>query len=284
MTEKLQGRTGQWGLAALAALTGIAAWFVLNSYHAHVMENQPAGGWPSSLLDAVLIMPSFIAGLVVMMVPCVLQMSVVFTSMTAGMSAISTDRRAGGRPGVKVLAQTGLFILGYVAFYSAAGAALGAFGQRLALLGDTLLFLLRFAGGLLMAALGLHLSGLLNFKIASYCRGPVGFLLGVEPKGRFGSLRAGIAFAIYCIGCCGPYIFAVLVMAAASGSALLSALFLFFFSLGMALPFFLIAISHRFAVRYLEVSSKRMAAISKVSGTVLIVFGVLTALASKPMF
>lgn len=280
MVDKSEERTRQWGLATVAALTGLLAWLVLNSVHKHMMGGQPEGGWPASWLDSLLLMPSFVAGLAAMMVPCILQMSIVFTAVTAGVSAAGSDPSTDTRLGARVLTQTGLFILGYVAFYSIIGAGLGTLGQGLASLGSIFLLVMRLSGGLLMAALGLHLSGLLNVRIASYCRGPVGFLLGVEPKGRFGSLRAGVAFAVYCIACCGPYIFAVLAMAASSGSALLSATFLFVFSLGMAIPFVMIALSNGLAERYLQISSNHMRTVSRISGTVLIVFGVMTAIAS----
>jgi cytochrome c biogenesis protein CcdA len=157
-----------------------------------------------------------------------------------------------------------------------AAAGVGLLGWALAGWG----FLLRAAGGLLILGLGLTVLRVLPGGALSGCRGPRWLI----HRGR-ASLRrpagAGVAFAIYCLGCCGPYLAGLALLGAGAGSPLGGAAIILAFALLMGALLLLPVLALQGSRRLWDGLRRRAAPLSTVSGATLVALG--AALALEPM-
>ena len=93
--------------------------------------------------------------------------------------------------------------------------------------------------------------------------------------GKGGPLMAGAAFAIAWTPCTSITLGAILTQAAVSSSAAHGALLLAFYSLGLAIPFLLIAVAFERMTGALAVVKRHFPVIIGIGGAVMIVLGVL---------
>lgn len=99
--------------------------------------------------------------------------------------------------------------------------------------------------------------------------------LGQErSRGYLTSFLTGIVFAAGWTPCVGPILASILALAAAEGSVGRGALLLFFYSLGLAVPFLLAGLLFNQLSRYLPKIYRYLPTISLVSGLLLVVVGV----------
>lgn len=218
-----------------------------------------------------LVIGTFLVGAFTVMLPCLLQMSIVLTSVVTGLAPRILSA-ATLSPWGRTLGPVGAFLGGYAAVYTVAGAAIGMAGQ---------LFLaylpwLRVSSGVVLLVLGISLVGLLPFRLGSSCRGPFSFLFRT-PIGR-GPAAMGASFAVYCAGCCGPYLYALALLAGAIGSPGKSAAVVLLFALGTVLPILLPALSFRGAAALSRRAARWIPHLSWASGIALMVLGALLVL------
>ena len=89
--------------------------------------------------------------------------------------------------------------------------------------------------------LGLAALGVLRGSWLSRCRGPL-WLLRSGRASFQKPFRAGIAFGQYCASCCGPYLYALVVLAGATGSFALGVALVMLYAATMVIPFLLPAL------------------------------------------
>ena len=99
---------------------------------------------------------AFFGGMVSFLSPCVLPLVPVYLADLAGEAAIASDQPGAPRRGVGLHAAA--FVLGFTVVFSAVGASLGLAGTAVQDHLDTVSRI----GGVLLIALGLHMSGLLH--------------------------------------------------------------------------------------------------------------------------
>jgi cytochrome c biogenesis protein CcdA len=201
-----------------------------------------------------------VAGFAVM-APCQLQMA-----MT--LSAILRRRHAGesGADGAPVAAPTSEFALGYLAFYVPIAILIGASARLL----GPLAWMAIVAGAAGSLILGLAALGLGGPRWLSRCRGPLWLLAsGRASVGR--PVRAGVAYGRYCASCCGPYAYAIAVLAGGTRSVWLGAGLTSAYAVSMVAPTLLVAAiapatSQRLAERAAGVSP----AVERLTGLMLV--------------
>jgi cytochrome c-type biogenesis protein len=161
-----------------------------------------------------------------------------------------------------------LFVLGFTLIFVALGASATVLGR---LLVAYRVWITRL-GGALVVLFGLYLLGVL--RIGAFDR-ERRIHLASKPLGYLGTVFVGVAFGAGWTPCLGPILGAILTYAAATADLGKGLVLLLAYSLGLALPFVLAAVA---VERFLETVRRMrpyLALVSKVSGGLLVVVGVL---------
>lgn len=208
---------------------------------------------------------SFVAGVISFTSPCCLPLMPGYIGYVSG-----TTAETGGSVAVRrrVLGSAVLFVLGFAVIFTAMGAGASAIGP--AIVRNRLL--LERVAGVFVIFMGLLTIGL--FRIPFLLREARFGLRRVRP-GPAGAVPLGMAFAVGWTPCVGPVLASILAAAAATRTAWTGAGLLFVYSLGLGIPFLLLAWGHARASTAFAWFRRHGAAIERVGGSILVLMGVL---------
>jgi cytochrome c-type biogenesis protein len=206
-----------------------------------------------SLLAAMPI--ALLAGLVTFLSPCVLPL------VPGYLGYVSGTAQSKGR---LVLGAT-LFVLGFTLVFVTLGVLAGSAG--LMFIANN--FWVQAVLGALVILLGLAMIGQFNF-LQQTVKVPF------NPKaGLAGAPLLGMVFAFGWTPCIGPTLAAVLTLASTTGDPVRGGILATVYSLGIGIPFVLIALGMRWAVASVAFVKKHIRAFNIFGGSLLIVIGVL---------
>jgi cytochrome c-type biogenesis protein len=206
-----------------------------------------------SLLAAMPI--ALLAGLVTFLSPCVLPL------VPGYLGYVSGTAQTKGR---LVLGAT-LFVLGFTLVFVTLGVLAGSAG--LMFIANN--FWVQAALGALVILLGLAMIGQFKF-LQQTVKVPF------SPKvGLAGAPLLGMVFAFGWTPCIGPTLAAVLTLASTTGDPVRGGILATVYSLGIGIPFVLIALGMRWAVASVAFVKKHIRAFNIFGGSLLIVIGVL---------
>jgi cytochrome c-type biogenesis protein len=209
---------------------------------------------------------AFAAGVLGFLSPCIVPLIPGYVSFVSGVSLAEMDIDARRRHLTRVLAATGLFVLGFSAVFTALGASASILGGFIV---DNRIWLGRI-GGTIVILLGLSMLGIV--KIPGFQR-ERRFHVEQRPGGMLGAIPVGMAFGFAWTPCVGPVLAAILTLAATVQGASGGALLLFAYSLGLGVPFLLAAVLLTTAVDAFAGIRAHARAIELASGGFLIVMG-----------
>jgi cytochrome c biogenesis protein CcdA len=205
-----------------------------------------------------------VAGFVVM-APCQLQMALT-------LSAVLKRRQRGESAGeaVAIGRPTSEFALGYLAFYAPIATLLGVIAHVL----GSFAWVAIVVGAAGAVVLGLAALGLGRPRWMARCRGPL-WLLASGRASFQRPIRAGAAYGRYCASCCGPYVYALIVLAGGTRSVWLGAGLTSAYAVFMVAPTLLVAAiapatSQRLAERATSVSPT----VERLTGLMLVGLGI----------
>jgi len=220
---------------------------------------------------------ALLAGLVAVLSPCLLQLTVYYTFALAGISMQQAAAEHGLVRG-QVIRTALCFIAGFTLVFTATGSLAGMAGQKLQSSGimDHWNRPLAITAGLGILLLGIWMGA--NAGAPGLCRLPLG--TGMRTSRRWldalKMMFLGSAFAVGCSTCFGGALFiSLMIYVGTVGSATLGALALFLFSLGIAIPYLLAAIFLSRALPLLSSLQKVASGIGLVCSVVLVFFGVI---------
>jgi cytochrome c-type biogenesis protein len=235
--------------------------------------------YPKDLQEGTLSLPTLIAllaGLLAVLSPCLLQLTVYYTFALAGISMQKSATNLIAARG-QVIRTALYFIAGFTIVFTASGALAGLAGQKLQSSGfmDSWNRPLSIAAGLGVLLLGMWVGA--SSGAPGLCRLPVAMLgNGRKWLDVLKVMFLGSAFAVGCSTCFGGALFISLMIYVGSvGSAWLGASALFLFSLGIAVPYLLAAVFLSRALPLLSSFHKAAAGVGLVCSVVLIFFGVI---------
>lgn len=161
-----------------------------------------------------------------------------------------------------------LFVAGFTAVFSVLGVAVALLGS---VVSRNLPLIVRVAGvGIIV--MGLAMAGLLRVPFLQRERRVD---LGRARKGPRGAFGLGMAFAAGWTPCIGPVLATILATAAATGTAAWGGVLLVFYSLGLGVPFILLALWFSRARGSLAWLRRHGRAIETTGGLLLVAVGVL---------
>lgn len=210
---------------------------------------------------------SFIEGVLTFISPCILPLLPIYFFYLAGEAAGSGEERSPRGKQVLLINSLG-FVAGFTLIFVILGAtatSLGAF-----LKGN--LGLLQKVSGLVMIVFGLNFLGV--FRLG-FLNTEKRFEYNFKRINFYSAILLGIVFGFGWTPCGGQFLGAALLTAANSGTVLQGILLLFLYSMGLGIPFIIVAVVFDRAKGMLKQIQKQSRIINVVSGIVLILAGVL---------
>ena len=203
---------------------------------------------------------ALLAGFLSFLSPCILPLVPGYLGYVGGLTGPD-----GKHDRSRLLLGVGLFILGFMLVFVATMAVAGAVGIWLVIYGDVIV---RFAG-VLVIALGLVFVGQFSF-----------FQRTVRPRwvpatGIVGAPLLGIVFGLGWTPCLGPTLVTITALSLNTASATQGAILGVFYSLGLGIPFLLVAIGFGWVATSVSCVKKHLRVINIVGGSILVSIGVL---------
>ena len=216
---------------------------------------------------------SFFAGLLTFLAPCTLPLVPAYLGFISGVDQDALKNPETAKAARRKIFINGLsFIVGFSLIFIAFGVLAGFAGTALA---PYRIWLARI-GGVLVILFGLFMLGVFKLKIFQTDKHipiPKWLTLG-KPSS---SLFIGGTFALGWTPCVGPILGSILLLAGTGGTALTGGIMLTVFSIGLAIPFLIIAFAFSKATTYINKISKYLKAVSVIGGIFLIILGFLLA-------
>jgi cytochrome c-type biogenesis protein len=178
---------------------------------------------------------AFVAGLASFLSPCVLPLVPSYVTFVTGMSLEELTHATRRDARVRAALHASAFVLGFGFVFVGLGATATALGEAL----RRALPLLQQVGGVIIAALGLSLLGVLRIPALMRERR---VQLATRPAGLAGSLVVGVAFGAGWTPCVGPVLASILLYAGLEATMVNGMLLLAAYTLGLGLPFFVAAV------------------------------------------
>lgn len=209
---------------------------------------------------------AFLAGAVSFLSPCVLPLVPGYVSYVAGRSLDDLVEPGFSAARMAVLGLSGSFVLGFSLVFVALGASATALGQLLqSYRGQADLI-----AGSIVVLFGLQLAGILRLPgLAREWR----FTTGRLSSGPLGSLLLGAAFAFGWTPCIGPILGSILTLGATTAAVGEGVVLLSVYSLGLAVPFLLVAAFTGTFMRRLTALRRIGRRLQTVSGMALVAIG-----------
>lgn len=211
---------------------------------------------------------AFVAGLVSFASPCVLPLVPSYVTFVTGMTLdeLGTEGRDAARR--RAALHAALFVFGFTMVFVALGAGATAIGAAM----RRSLPLLEQIGGVVIAAFGLYMLGLL--KLPGLMR-ERRVQLSSKPAGLVGSVLVGVAFGAGWTPCVGPVLASILLYAGAATTTGRGMLLLFAYALGLGIPFFVAAVAFNWYLAGAQRLRRWLRPIELAAGSLMVVLGVL---------
>lgn len=223
-------------------------------------------------MDLSLVIPSFIAGVLTFLAPCTLPLVPGYLAFISGVEPEKLqEKQTATRLKAQIFLNGLLYVIGFSVVFVVLGTLAGFVGGTV--LGPVRAVITR-VGGIFVILFGLVMLDVIRipFLNAETHITPPKFFKRGSPLNSF---LLGNAFAFGWTPCVGPILGSVLILASTSTTALQGAVLLSVFSLGLGVPFLIMALAIGTAYRRMASVTRYVRVISRVGGVFLIILGIL---------
>jgi cytochrome c-type biogenesis protein len=217
-------------------------------------------------MEPLMIWIAFIGGALSFLSPCILPIAPGYLAIVSGVSL--NNLRTGEFSKKKVLIGTMAFVLGFTVVFITLGIGSSFLGQFLRANRNWL----SKVSGLIVIILGLHQAGWLKISFLYRERRLIN---NSTSAGSLGPFLAGLAFSLGWTPCVGPVLGSILALAGNQGEPAQAAMLLGVYSLGLGMPFFLLALAFQKFSSGLDRIKPYFKYIQWISGLLLILMGIL---------
>lgn len=223
-----------------------------------------------------LAIPAFVAGFLMFLAPCTLPLVPGYLAFISGVSVhdANKNKETAGYVRKKMLWNALFYVLGFSVIFILLGTFLSALG-RLGL-AEYRVYLEKISGGMILL-LGLYMTHLFDLPFFRFLGKDRHFTFTqtLAPGKPLSSFLFGSAFALGWSPCIGPILGSILLLASTSGTILEGTFLLAVFSLGLAIPFFLVALGVGQATKVIRRINTYLSAFSIVGGVFIAILGLL---------
>ncbi|GIW66502.1 MAG: cytochrome C biogenesis protein CcdA [Candidatus Parcubacteria bacterium] len=222
-------------------------------------------------MELSLIIPSFIAGILMFFAPCTFPLVPGYLAFISNISFDELNDQSKIKILRKRIFKNGLlFVIGFTLIFMILGTIAGFIGQSL----GQYRFFLNKLGGVFVIFFGLFMLDIVKIPILfkELKLKPPKFFNKNNPLNSF---IFGVTFALGWTPCIGPILGTILTLAANSATVIQGAFLLFIFSLGLAIPFLTMALLIGSAFNFINKFSRYLKVISIIGGLFLIFLGIL---------
>ncbi len=232
-------------------------------------------------MDLTLVIPTFIAGVLTFLAPCTLPLVPGYLGFISGVSTAELTKCIECKTAKRKILMNGfLYVLGFSTIFILFGLLFG--------LGGAALFkykaMLTRIGGLFVIIFGLYMMQIFEripvikssklYKLLNQERA-IQVHHKIKPGTPLSSFIFGATFAFGWSPCVGPILGTVLTLAYSTATLLQGAFLLFIFSMGLGIPFLLVALVIGSATQYINWLNKHLSKISFIGGVFLVLLGIL---------
>ncbi len=207
---------------------------------------------------------ALLAGLLSFFSPCILPLVPVYIGYLTGTSVTKLEKKSRR----DMLLHALFFVLGFGLVFVLLGVAAGLIGQIIL---PIMPYMVK-AGGALLIVFGLHMTGLISLPFLHLEKR---LDMPQDSKSYWASALVGMIFAAGWTPCVGPILSAILLMAANSETVTSGALLLMAYTLGLGVPFLIVAALVDVALPLLRKMNRHTRLVSVVAGGLLIIMGLL---------
>jgi cytochrome c-type biogenesis protein len=217
----------------------------------------------------VTLLAVFAAGILSFISPCVLPLVPGYISFMSGVSLEELEKHHRSITLlIRVCMHSIFFGLGFTVIFVGLGATATLLGNFLF---SNLIILKRVAGAIIIV-FGLHTAGLFRIKFLDYQKS---FNFQNKQVRFVNSFVLGLAFSFAWVPCIGPILATILTYAATKDTVIEGILMLIVYSLGLGVPFFLMAIGMGKFIGILDKIKRYFRTVEIVSGSLLVLIGIL---------
>ncbi|WP_245741949.1 cytochrome c biogenesis CcdA family protein [Anaerobacillus arseniciselenatis] len=206
------------------------------------------------------------AGIISFLSPCIFPLVPAYLAQLTGTSVsnnqLNVDKKI-------ILSRSIGFIIGFTIIFLLLGASATAFGQLFMKNRE----LLEKIGGIIIVVLGLQMYGIFSFRMLMSEK-----RLNSKPKKTtsfFGSVGFGFVFGAGWSPCIGLALSSILILSAQTGTMASGMLLLLVYSIGLGIPFILVALLYSKSLNKIKKINKFLPIIQKVSGVIMVILGIL---------
>lgn len=217
---------------------------------------------------------AFVAGIISFISPCIIPMITVYFSVITGMPVKKLkDTGKGYKKQLSILINTLLFILAFTLVFTIAGGAAGEAAKFL----NKNIRIFNVIGGVAVILLSLNMLGIFKLNLIKMPE-LENYLSRVKTSTRaryVTTFLTGVFFAVACSHYIGPILYSMLIFAGSTSSIYGGMLIMFMFSMGPAIPFLIAGLFMGRVASLLRKTSKRIRIISVITGSIMLIFGIL---------
>jgi len=209
---------------------------------------------------------SFFAGILSFFSPCILPLIPVYFSYITGYTIHELEKNEISY--VKIFLTSLFFVLGFTTVFISLGASSTFIGKIISEKRE----ILRIIEGIFLIFFGLHLTGILKIKKLYYEKR---LKIKNVKINYLGAYILGIGFSAGWTPCVGPVLSSILILSSMQQTIKKGILLLFFYSLGIGVPFIIISLLIKKIFLILNKVKNFYRAIELILGSLLIIFGLL---------